>query len=168
METGVVEQIIKVEKTTKDYLIRALFIALTIISFLSIFVVASWGLLICVIFGFLTYLAFQRTDLEYEYSFFDGEITVDKIMSKAKRKRLTEFDLKDCEGAGYEDSQRLGQISYGQVKVMDLTSHRKGNQERKFIIFLNRNGQHVRVETEFNEKMAKALQSKAPNKVWLN
>lgn len=52
-----------------------------VLMFVAIFIIAI-GII-------LTYMVFTRTDLEYEYSFYDGEMRIDKIMHKVHVRNFT-------------------------------------------------------------------------------
>ncbi len=55
------------------------------------------------------YKVISMRNLEFEYSVTNGDITVDKIMNRKSRKRLTSFDAKAIEEMGKytENAQRL-------------------------------------------------------------
>ena len=48
-------------------------------------------------FGYLTYRLSLEWDLEYEYIFVKGELDIDKIMGKSRRKRCVVVDLESTE-----------------------------------------------------------------------
>ena len=52
--------------------------------------------------------------LEYEYSLTNGYVTVDKIMNRASRKRMTSFECSSCEDIGKynEQAERLKTRSF--------------------------------------------------------
>lgn len=54
--------------------------------------------------------------LEYEYSLTNGFVTVDKIMNRASRKRMTSFECESCEDIGLylENEERLKNRSFDQ------------------------------------------------------
>lgn len=51
------------------------------------------GLMIAVGFGYGTYFTVQNMDVEYEYSFTNGELDVDKIIAKKKRREMLSVDV---------------------------------------------------------------------------
>lgn len=95
-----VEQIVKKKLSGKDYLIAVAVtvvgLALIVLSFLipaiSIFVIAG------VIFG--AYYLISSRNLEFEYAVTNGDITVDKIICRRKRKRVVSVDAHDIEEIG--------------------------------------------------------------------
>ena len=92
------ELLIKKERDTKQNLLRVLVvvpvIAVGIVSFLTLSLIL---LAITVALFVLAYFVFQYTDIEYEYLYLDKEITVDKIMSKIKRKKAGVIDVNKIE-----------------------------------------------------------------------
>ena len=48
-------------------------------------------------FGLLAYFVVPGFDLEYEYLYLDREISIDKIMSKQKRKKVRTLELNKME-----------------------------------------------------------------------
>lgn len=95
-----VEQLVKKKWGGKDTLISVAVavvgLALIVLSFIipaiSIFVIAG------VIFG--AYYLITSRNLEFEYAVTNGDITVDKIISRRKRKRVVSVDAHDIEEIG--------------------------------------------------------------------
>ncbi len=92
------EQIVSVKKTGKAYLIIFLLsLAALIVSFLAIFFLGSFGILVAcgAIYG-----AFQlviRQSIEYEYIVTNGSMDVDKIIAQRSRKRELSFEISSVE-----------------------------------------------------------------------
>ena len=81
------EQMVKKQTDMKDMLIKAVLIAATLVSFLAILMFP--GILILpVIMIALDVFIFGRLKVEYEYLFVNGDLDIDKIMNKAKRKKV--------------------------------------------------------------------------------
>lgn len=72
----------------------ALYVGLVLIRFPAL------GLLAAVGAGYGGYKLMSMRLLEYEYSLTNGYITVDKIMNRSSRKRLTSFECSSCEEIG--------------------------------------------------------------------
>jgi hypothetical protein len=64
----------------------------------SIFILAG------VCFG--AYFIFTSRNLEFEYSITNGDVTVDKIINRSKRKRVVSFDAHLTEEIGKYDPQK--------------------------------------------------------------
>ena len=70
------------------------------------------AMLIMIGVGVTIYFGRWLLMMEYEYSYFNGEITFDKIYGKSKRKHLIDVDLKAVEKMG-----RVGDDSLNSLKV---------------------------------------------------
>lgn len=110
-----IEQIVRKKRDNKDTLIKAGIIALIIVlvCFFVLFL-GAYGLLslsvllsVGVIFG--GFWLVSQFDVEYEYIVTNGELDVDKIIAKKKRKRLITVDAKSFEIFGrYEETVPAG------------------------------------------------------------
>ena len=65
--------------------------------FLSLLMFSILGLTACGFFVWIDMVIFRNTDIEYEYQFFSGQLDIDVIYGKKKRKRARRFDLKKIE-----------------------------------------------------------------------
>ena len=79
------EEIVKKEKTMKDTVIRVLLIAGTAVAVLSLMVLGWLSIILIIAFAVADYFVLPTLELEYEYLYVNGEIDIDKIMSKQKR-----------------------------------------------------------------------------------
>ena len=55
------------------------------------------------------YWVYSFRNLEFEYSVTNGDLTVDKIINKRRRKRVVSFDVREAEEMGKYDANRLAQ-----------------------------------------------------------
>lgn len=107
----------------------------------AIAITAAAGLLIPIAWiltlalGIAAYFILPKLDLEYEYVFVNGELDIDKIMSKAKRKRAQSFDLGKMDIMAPVNSHRLEYQNHNtRAKVLDFSS---GNPNHKvFAMFI--------------------------------
>ncbi len=78
-------------------------ILVTIIVFVSVYLSTYFGWLVPVallMFGlgaYLIYYIIVNSGVEYEYTFVMGELRIDRIKGKARRKRITVFDVKSID-----------------------------------------------------------------------
>ncbi len=96
------EKLIKKKMDNKDLTIKSLIIAITgcLIYFLVGFVLAYSVALTFFIASLIIYGAwylFKYTNIEYEYSYCNGEFDIDVIYGQKKRKDVISFDLSNCE-----------------------------------------------------------------------
>ena len=110
-----VEQLVKKNETGADKTKR---IVLTIIGILIAAVLVLMGFLqagrptlmlldfvLAVAAGFGTYCIVQNTYVEYEYTFTNGDLDVDKIIAKKKRKEMLSTSIRQFTDFGkYDDS----------------------------------------------------------------
>jgi len=93
MFEGTVEQIIKVQAPKISILYRILMIVVTIVAATTIPQTGFLGVLLLVVFAFCTVLVFEYYSAEYEYSYVDGNLSVDKIMARSVRRKVGTFDI---------------------------------------------------------------------------
>ncbi|MBQ6322510.1 MAG: hypothetical protein IJI24_06520 [Lachnospiraceae bacterium] len=156
------EILIKKEKKSTDVLLRVALIALTV-------VLAAAGLLISMLFlifalaaGVLCYFVSQNLDLEYEYLYVNGDIDVDKIMGKERRKRCGSFALSDLELAAPTGSHELDSYT-GKAKIRDFTSGKAG--AKSWSLVYHHEEQMEILMAELDDGVIADLKRRAPRKV---
>ena len=82
------ELLVKKKQTAKDMVVKYGLIVLTVIMAIGGLLVNGLLLVPAVALGVACYFVIPKTDLEYEYLFVNGELDIDMIMSKSKRKSL--------------------------------------------------------------------------------
>ena len=97
MDEIFIERIVKRKVDIKGMLLRVLAVVLTVLSLCTILFLGMLGLTLTILFAYLTYLVWAYTSVEYEYSFLNTELTIEKIMGQRKRKHVDEFDIKQAE-----------------------------------------------------------------------
>lgn len=75
-------------------LLNALVLSLAIVSLLLSCSI-PFAILLAVIFAGMYYFIFMETRLEYEYSYFDGDVRFAKIMNKSRRKNLRSYSMEE-------------------------------------------------------------------------
>lgn len=111
----------------------------------------------------LTIFVFRNYDYEYEYSFMSGELDVDKIIARSKRKRMNTFDFNRMELVAPKGSQEAMRLEHGQYKTFDYTSNMPG--AKVYVAYVMNNNEVVRVFFEPNDKMLDAIKYISPRKV---
>ncbi len=96
-----VEQIIRRRKSLLDILIvMGLALASCLLVLLAILYLPSMAFIILAAVVYISYLLIGSRNLEFEYSVTNGDLTVDKIMSRRTRKRVISLDCKNVEAMG--------------------------------------------------------------------
>ena len=89
------EFLVKKEPTTKDAVIKYGMIILTAVAAAAGLMFSFVFLLAAVVLGVACYFIVPRTDLEYEYLFVNGEMDIDMVMAKSKRKKVITLNIKE-------------------------------------------------------------------------
>lgn len=161
------ELLIKKEQTSKDKMIRVLLIALVVIAVLGGILIHPLLLLAAIALGVACYFIFPRLDLEYEYLFVNGEMDIDVVMAKSKRKRVKSFNLSESDLMAPLNSHRMDYYNSNQsLKVQDYSS---GNPQHKRYGVIARDGETLcKIIIEPDEKLAALMRNCAPSKVFLD
>ena len=154
------EQLIKKQTTGKDRMIKILLILLTVVSVLIIFIF-PFGIILPVALIALDVFMFQRMDVEYEYLFVNGDLDVDKIMSRAKRKRMFSMNVSEMELLAPSDAPELRQ--YQNAKTLDFSSGT--GQAKLYTLVVADHGELKKVVFEPNETIIEGFFVLAPRKV---
>ena len=113
------EQMVKKQTDMKDIVIKAVLVAATIVSFLIIMMYPI-GLILPIVMIALDVFMFGRLKVEYEYLFVNGDLDIDKIMNKSKRKKQFSMNVADMELLAPADAVELRQ--YQNARVLDYSS----------------------------------------------
>ena len=150
------EQIVKRQPNSKDNLKRVgLVLAVIAVTFVSFVLIPPLAPVIILAAGFGAWFLMSFLKKEYEYAFTDGELDIDVIYNRSRRKRLFSAKVKDFEiMAHVEDKMRIGDFQ-GAVETLDYSSGVVGNDTYAFLT--NYKGKRTKVIIEPNAVMLKAL-----------
>lgn len=158
------ELLVKKEQSAKDKIIKFLLIGLIAVTAVVglVFIFAWIGTLIL---GVAAYFVLPNLDLEYEYVFVNGELDVDKIMAKSKRKRLKSFDLAKLEIMAPVNSHRMDYQNHNsKLKVVDFSS---GNKNHKvFAMIIPDEKEVCKVLLEPDRELLENIKKTCPRKVF--
>lgn len=158
------EILVKKENSAVDALKKAALIAVTVICFIGGIIVAPIFLLAGLVMAGVCVFVLPRFDLEYEYLYVNGELDIDKIMSKQKRKKCASYDMNLLEIMAPSNSHALDSFRKKPgVKVKDYTS---GNAKAATytLVFNTDKGQDL-VKLELDDDMVADIRRIAPRKV---
>lgn len=112
------EVLIRIPPRTRDSLIKAGLLLLTIGSVVSVLLVGVIALIPAAVFALISYFLIPRLHLEYEYTFLNDDVQISAIYDKSSRKTLLEFRLSEL--------QLLTQDPAGAppVRTLDYSSRR--------------------------------------------
>ena len=108
---------------------KAAFIVCLVLALIGVFgtFVGAYAIafFMAIIFGILTWIL-HKSCLEYEYSYFDGEIKFVKIKNKSRRKKIAIFSMEEVTMiAPVMDRSVYGQVNNPKMKVNNLTSRKE-------------------------------------------
>lgn len=162
------ELIVKRITTTKEVIYRALMVMLTVIAItLTMMFIASFVLIIGFVFIYLTLMVFRKTDKEYEYQFVSGEMDIDIIYAKHKRKKAKRYDMHKIEVLAPLKSDKFAHYDNNlRLKTLDYSSGRADSLKYAFIMPAG-DGVIEKIIFEPNEKILNAIKTIVPSKVFI-
>lgn len=158
------ELLVKRDIGTKEKTIRFVCVIPTVLLILLTLLTGSFIALIgAIVFGVADYFAFQCTDIEYEYLYLDKEISVDKIMAKTRRKKITTIDVDKIEIMAPEKSHQLDSYRNREVKVTDLSAGHDLSEKKLYWVFYEGNQKFL---LNLTDDFVKTIKGVAPRKVF--
>lgn len=154
------EQLVKKQTGMKDMVTKAVLVAMAIVSVLAVFIMPM-GLIVPIVVIALVWFLISRLNVEYEYLYVNGDLDIDKIMNKSKRKRVFSANVDSMELLAPVNSPRLDQ--FGNARVINLSS---GNADaRLYALIVTNNGQMTKLIFEPNDTIIEGVFMLAPRKV---
>lgn len=164
------EELVKRKEGGKNKLIRfglmgltAVLIILAILSLNIIFILPA--IVVCVADIFI----FPNLSIEWEYQYVNGELDIDKIMNKQKRKRVKSFETTNAEIIAPARSHRLDYYnSNTKLKTLDFTSADPDRANLVYAMIIADDNETIKVLFEPTADMLKDIRMKAPRKVFFD
>ena len=160
-----VEQIIKKNLPLGGLAIRTGAVLLVLIGILFIPYLGMLGLTITALLIYLAYLAFVYTSAEWEYSFVNGELTIDKILGKRKRKPVETYDIKKASLIAPANSEEIRQKSEFLTKINYVGTRNIENQYSIIIDDVEGVKGALMITIEPDKKLIDAMYKVRPNNV---
>lgn len=156
------EQLVKQKTKMSSIVAKAALIAATAVSIFIAFMFPL-AMILPVIMVVVDVVIFKRFDLEFEYLYVNGDLDIDKIMAKQKRKRVFETNVRDMEVIAPTGSIELQQ--YQRTKTYDFSSRREGAKTYEMVTASQ--GQTVKIIFEPNKTILEGMKMLAPRKVFI-
>lgn len=154
------EQLVKKKADAKDWMMKTGLILLTLLSVVIVFFFPL-GIILPVLMIILDVFLFRRMNVEYEYLYVNGELDIDIILNKAKRKRKFSAAINEIELLAPEGAPELGQYQNGKVK--DFSSGNK--QARRYVLVVTNKGEMTKLIFEPDDTIIEGYFMMAPRKV---
>ncbi len=178
---GIIEELVKRQKTIKDYILEVLIIIAGFVLTITLFALYTIlpqampnfagsllsTLCFVLIFGvwYGVYNLRLAQSIEFEYSFINGSVDIDKIIAKKKRKRVVSFDIKDAELMARIDDDEHNSVYKNTpqgVSVINCTA--PGNGEVYFVYVTEGNKRRL-ILISPSERMIEGLWKHNPSAV---
>lgn len=158
---------VMVEKkfTGKEMAIKVGLIFLTVLAAVAGLIFFPPVLIVALVLGILDYFIIPKLNVEYEYLYVNGELDIDKIYSRTKRKKGSSFNLGKMEIMAPVNSHQLDSYKNNpNIKTVDYSS---GLPDAKvYAVIIPSEKEMLRVLFEPNDIMIKDIRSKMPRKVF--
>ena len=165
MDEVFVEQIIKRRPSLSIMMLRTVSIVIVPIIFLLLLRYGIFAFTVTALVIYGVYMIWVYTSIEYEYSFLNGELSIDKIMGQRKRKHVADYEMKEAEVVAPLTSDQIVRASTGAM-IKDYSSGFKSN--RLYAMIVNSADGKVKVVFEPSEKVIDAMYHMRPNIVKKN
>lgn len=162
MSESYVELLVKRETSMRDKAISMFAMFCTAVLVILFLLTANIIILLgAVIFGVASYFIRLNVNLEYEYLYVDKELSIDKILNKTKRKKVTKVSMERLEILAPLNSYHLADYKNRTGKIFDYSSGEE-DANRYMLVY---EGQK-RIIIEPNEALIKMIKNIAPRKVF--
>lgn len=154
------EQLIKRKNTGKVQLIRIGLLFLSVAVF-ALGLLNPYFILVFLIMIGVDIYVFRSMNVEYEYAYINGCLDIDKIMSKARRKKMFEMNVSELEVMAPFGSPQL--VPFQGIRAVDYTSGESG--KRVYEMILVKNGVKKKILFEPNDAIVDGMYMYGPRKV---
>ena len=154
MEENYVEWLVKRRDPVYAIPLKELMSAVCVI---SVFLARQtmFGIIIMAAAFIGTYFVFINLSIEFEYLYADGGLRIDRIMGKARRKKVFDCEKEDVQFVAPSDSYMLKDYENANTKLADYSSGRKDG--KVYAMIYQKGSESRKVLFEPNEKMINAM-----------
>lgn len=145
--------------------LKYILIGLCAVTVFASFVFGTILMFLALLFGFLAYYVGGFAKVEYEYLYLDKEITIDKVLNKAKRKRVATYSVDKMEILAPINSYHLDDYKNRQAKIVDVSSGYTNQPDTRYVFFYEGS---QKVIFEPTEDFVKLVKNVAPRKVFMD
>ncbi|MEG0770290.1 MAG: hypothetical protein RR436_00195 [Clostridia bacterium] len=165
-----IEKIVHKQKDIIDYLkILAIFIGgLTVIMASFYFLGQAFLCTIVIILaGYGGWFLITSTNTEFEYSFTNNFMDVDKIIAQRKRKRVVSLDIKDFDVFAKATDENIAKYNSNNSFKKVYVSTNKKNDELYFVVYKDKETGKAMLFFEPDDRMIEVIKKYIPQKVAL-
>lgn len=134
---------------------------LLVIALLTAFV-SLLGLVLLAAVGVAAYFVHTGLSVEYEYLFVEGDLSIDRILAKSRRKKVLECGKDEIQIVAPSDSYMLKDYEKSGMKVKDCSS---GTGAKTYSLIYQQGADCVKVIFEPNDRILRSMRNYIPRKV---
>lgn len=161
-----VESIVTRKKGSREKILSiGLIIISVIITFMAGIIIGPSGIIFLLIAGLIfgNWYIISSFNIEYEYSITNGEIDIDKIINKRRRKKMFTADCKYIEIMAKMTSDKYNESIAAVPKKIKAVSSMESPDV--YFAMINNSGKRALIYFEPNEKFMKTLKTIIPSKI---
>ena len=155
---------VKKARTTITYAGEGLLIVFTVLLFAAGVFILPYLLLAGLVMLYVDRWLFKKFNVEWEYSYVNGELDIAKIFSKESRKQIATYSLKDAELFAPVESDAMR--PYSELPVKDFTEGTKEARDKAYALVYRSGGQGSVVLLSPNEQMLRDIRIRMPGKAY--
>ncbi len=158
------ELLIKQKENKKDKLLGTVMVVAAVISAVSGLLMHPLFFLGAVAFGILSYVVyFRKMKVEYEYTYMDRELRIDRIYNESKRKSIVVLDLNKMEILAKENSYHLDGYKNRTAKEWDFSTGLEDSEDlQTYVLYYAGTDKYY---LSMTEDFMKAIRLIMPHKV---
>ena len=163
---SIIEHLVHKDRDIKDKAKKWLIVLVAIILCMIAFrFLKSFGLFGCAIIIYLAYKLMMVTDVEFEYCLINGDMDIDKIFSKSRRKRYISFEAVDVEIVAPASSARIKEYDRYNPKLYFAAKNMQESGNYAIITNTSADGK-AKIIIEGTEEIITQLRKYMPRKVF--
>ncbi|TCT15695.1 hypothetical protein EDC18_103406 [Natranaerovirga pectinivora] len=163
MNEAFAEQIVKRKQKPSDMILKVLIVILAIILMSASLILNIVGVILAVLIMWGAYRLYTNLNVEFEYSLSVGEIEIDKIYHKSRRKKIINFDVKKIQIMAPVFSKQYDKELSDYNKVFDFTKGHISDDTYGIIVVVDKEKYKILIDP--NEKFLNTIKTHIARKV---
>lgn len=166
MQDMFVEQIVRRKLTKKTLILRGLLYAIAAVLMLLALMIQGFGIIIAVLIAVGSYYLHTTFNQEYEYVVTAGDMDIDCIVNKSRRKKMIAFKIKDIQiiapAATSEHQQELNNYQ----RILDYSSGVLADSTYVMVVAADK--EKVKIYFDPNEKVLASIKAIIPRRTYVD
>lgn len=157
------EELVKRRSEPKYAFVKGLCVFLIAAVTVLAYFISSLFLFVAFFLGLGSYYLFQTFDVEYEYTYVNGQLDIDKIYGKARRKQMVSLQMEQLEMLGVQNAHEMDSLRNMKCTVYDATANEPDHVVYEMYVHTEKG--LVKVLFEPKEELLDAIRQLSPRKV---